>query len=284
MPSRFEDDPTLLSSEAAERVVERFAERQAARQREEAAELERVASMTDVHELADLLGTTPEDVLKLAAEGREASSTRKQPPILQFRLIAAAFTFYLFTVFLLVGWGLTKTPTLVTPPLKLVAQPAPAQLPVPPAARPVEAFWGNNWQEREIPISGDQISLPPAGLKVRLATPWGKPVLQGPNGRAPAGKLGKEPLRASIRSLIDYVEHNEKSKFTGTKIDFDQVPTELLNAELPLTVGWHRVEISDQSHVFTALLPDRRFAKNSSVAESVLAREIDRLVNRVVPR
>ncbi|RYG25749.1 hypothetical protein EON82_05930 [bacterium] len=278
MPSRFEEDPTLLTPEVAVRVVERFA----ARQREQDADATQSAGMTHAQELADLLGTTPEDVLRLAEESRPVAQPKVEPvvaPRPQWPFHIA----YLSAIglALLVAMNQVAGTTPSTQAQVVTAPPAPVVTePSPPVVAPL--FEGTNWQEREIPILGNGVILPPAGVKVRLAEQWGKPTMMGPPGTRVDDEMSRATLRTAIQSLLKHTEKSEVSKFADKKIDFREVPKDLLNAELPLIVGWHRIEAFSGGHFFSALVPDMRFAKDARAAQRLLDREVERLVRQVL--
>ncbi len=298
MPVGFEDAPeeSLLTPEMAEKVVERFAARQAERQRAEAAERERLASMARVQELADLLGTTPEDVMQLAKEvGETPHATRAPLPPMAIRAPEAAprwplHAAYLTALAACLAWGLSRgnpargaqaagtRPFLFGP-----NSPGPAVRGVhyDPYVKGYVRDLGATmpWNQRQEFLTDPRFVPPPTGLMVTLVTTVGYKTIVGPPGKIQDSAAAAEALRKSIRSLIAFEESLVKVTDANLPIaGYDTAPWTQSDASFqgqPTLVGWHVVEVATERGNYRALLPDRRYAKDPAAYEKALKQRLE---------
>lgn len=267
----------LLTPELAERVVERFAERQAERQRADAAERERMASLTRIQELADLLGTTPEDVRALAQE-----EAKHSPPIVVEREEKnfvekprwPLHLAYLAALGLVLAWGLGPKPSVPT------ARPTTSSIGVTPLLfDPYSNGYVRNpgmpapWsQDHELLVS-PSILPPPAGLRLKLITPLGDKSVAGPPGKVADTAATFEAAKRSIRSLLSYEESLQRVEGEIPPVDYERAPSTQNDAAFqgrPTLIGWHDVEVSNGLGSYRALLPDRRYAKDLVAYEKAM--------------
>lgn len=302
MPVGFDEspeEPVHLTPEIAERVVERFMERQAERERAEVAERERLAAVAKVQELAELLGTTPEDVRSLAREvritrtepeHRDAMSereSRKARPTWPIHLGYIA----LFAAFL--AWGAirgSQPATLDVPPgrypyIRLADSPA-----APVSALRFDPYIGGYTRDLGPFFMATPVNLlvdpslkpPPPGLKVTLVTPLGKQTILGAVGATPDDAASAAQLRAAIRSLLAYEESRNQVEGVLPTVAYDKAPYDpgTMNWNGDATyVGWHQVEVTDGRRKFVGLLPDRRYAKDLPKFEEALRVRLERFVD-----
>lgn len=299
MASRFEEKPeesNLFTPEVAERIVERFAERQAERQRIEAAERERLASMTRVQELADLLGTTPEEIQSIAQEVRsdvrtlppQADPTERFPA--QAKPTWPIHLAYLCTIAVVTMWALAPKdgatiPAGSTPTLPVSSNPrAPVSaLSFDPYlqgyTRSLNPMMGTETQV----VTAPTVIAPPPGFQVSIITPLGRKTIYGsPMGAYHDPKESAEALKKTVRSLAAYEE-------SLAKVDPSLPVTPYLNAPWqenvasyqgePRLVGWHNVEIYDGSRSYRALVPDKRYAKDLASYEGSMQQRLDHLTD-----
>ncbi|RYG25750.1 hypothetical protein EON82_05935 [bacterium] len=300
MPSRFDqtpEEPVLLTPEVAERVVELYAERQAERQRAEALERERQASMTRIQELADLLGTTPDEVKALAKEAQSTVPVEAEESEYVYESAHKAEVnwrlhgVYWVAIFLLIVW---LWPTGTTP-----AVPAPQSTPTGylqmPGGSPVLAIHFDPYSRayvRDItsPDSNrarlylvDQaIKAPPAGAMVSLVTPGVKKMIVGAPGRIKDDLKTAEELRASIRSLLAFEESQEEVNASLPTTGYNDAPFLQDDSRFsgePRLVGWHVVEVSNGRSSYRGLVPDRRYAKDLAAYEKAMKSRLEQLTD-----
>lgn len=292
MPSRFDEAPEefeLLTPEVAERVVERFAVRQAERQHAEAAERERLAAMTRVQELADLLGTTPEDVQALAQETRETPyATRSPLPPMQVRglkesprwPIHAAYLVALAACFV---WGL-RPPAAIPPAAATTnASPTPAET----VWKPSDAIGVSDpGLFRESPVPDPSVVHPPSEMRVKILAEWpaNLSVTSSPGETASPTEVPSR-LQASIRSLLSWKERSSKFTRPLPRVDYASAPLDLKNGAMPNLSGFHSVEIADRNgYTYRAYLPDARYPHDPAQYEREIRRRLDAFVKPFVPR
>ncbi|GEM_PF-2817302 len=300
MSSRFEevpDSPLLLTPELAERVVERFAERRAERERAEVAERERLANMTRVHELADLLGTTPEEIREIAQEESKRLpptpkpvEVRPEPPETKPRW--PIHTAYLVTLALI---------ALLWPPFAarsyLDTRPPHKRLELPPGF--TAAVMGHRfdpyvdgtvrstglnapWETNHEYLVHPSILPPPPGFALKLIYPGGDRIVTGPPGRVKDDAATVEALQKSIRSLVAYEESLATIEGDVPIVRYDRAPWMPQDASYqgrPDFVGWHDVEVSDGVHTHQGLVPDRRYAKDLAAYSKAMTQRLNDLTD-----
>lgn len=278
MPSRFDEEGIpALTPELAEEVVARFMERQAERQRAEAREMERQAEVARVQELADLLGTTPDDVAQLAREVRQGTKA----PRAEGRRVALApkprwplHAAYLTALIACLLWGLAcflRSPVAGLP-YSLASLTNDRASGVGLRFDPYmggyvrdDMHWPMRFNPGETALVDPTLKPPPPGLKVTLVTPWGRKSLTGAAGKTPDTPQAAAQLREAIRSVVEYEEAAMKVDGRIPTVDYDKAPvivgTQNWNGK-PTYVGWHQIEITDGRQTLRRLLPDRRYAKD----------------------
>ena len=268
-----------LTPEVAERVVTRFLERQAETQRAESREKERQAEVARVQELADLLGTTPDDIVRLAREVQHDApkgvAVPEEHAIRKPRPTWPLHAGYLGAVALCLCWGAalsTRRPTFwsgpgVNPPVALPnGRPDDVALRFDPyvGGYTRDPFWAFRFGQGETIAMDPSLKSPPRGLKVSLATPLGRTVVVGSLGKIPDTLEAAEELRASIRSLVAFEESRAKVQGSLPTAGYSSAPyyEGMGNwSGQPTYLGWHQIEVTNGRRVFRGLLPDHRYAK-----------------------
>ncbi len=249
MPSRFEEaseETPLLTPELAEQVVERFAERRAERERAEAAERERLASMTRIHELADLLGTTPEEIQEIAqAEAKRLPNSPKpveavpvvsqDPPTLW--MVHAA---YLTALAVVAAWG--------------AAQRSSFRVPTPP--KPIVV---RDHQPRERILMDPSLATPPQGVKLTLIGDASRHTVVGLQGPVTRSKATADALKKAILALVRHEEANFGTIRNWKQASFDSPVRG--SVPYPAPGGWHLIEVTIGAEIERLRIPDGRFAE-----------------------
>jgi len=305
MASRFEEKPeetNLFTPEVAEKIVERFAERQAERQRVEAAERERLASMTRVQELADLLGTTTDEIESIAKEVRGPYVQKPTPvqPVSRFPVNEAKPTWpihlaYLCAIAVIGVWAVKPaTPTIngtVSPNQVFRLSDNPMHAPVTLLkfdpyiggySREMGAFMMNVGQVPTQIVKAPEVVSPPPGMQVSLVTPAGRKTTYGPMGPPMDSKAGVEKLQQTIRTLAAFEESlatvdpflptasNETAPWLQDHSSFQGQPK---------LVGWHDIELFSGGQLFHALVPDHRYAKDEALYQKTMQMRLDHITD-----
>ncbi len=305
MASRFEERPdetNLITPEVAERIVERFAEMQAERQRVEAAEKERLASMTRVQELADLLGTTSDEIETIAKEVQGSYVKKLAPtePMSRFPVPEATSTWpihlaYICVIGVIAVWAAApKNPVLSYAP----GGPMPyVKSPEDPMHSAVSALQFDPYLKgytREMSpflnmgngvptqvVTAPSVTSPPPGFQISVVTPLGRKTIYGSVGY-PESSRSPEMLRDSVRSLAEYEESLAKVEPVFPTAGYENVPYLQEAATYQgqsRIVGWHNIEIYDGAKLYRALIPDKRYAKDLSAYNAELDRRLNHLTD-----
>lgn len=280
-----------LTQEEAEAVANLYAERE----RQRTLEAERIAQMPKVDDVADILGTSPDDVEALLETVRTKGYTKPKPKeaeVEESRFPKKEINWSLHTIYailILVAIAITWAN------VPRFNQPAAQNQPISGSMGHMlryDPLAGGYMREptfgrpfKDTYVVDRSVQAPPPGIKVSSLGSLGMMIITGPPGEMKAGPTSVAELKKSIQSLLKYEEGLMKVEIQVPIASYSKVPMYESNYSpngimQPRFLGWHLVNISNGVTSTDVYLPDARFATSKAEYDAEMQKRLEWAVDK----